>query len=268
MNPEDAPNRESIIEAIVLAFSHSKLKAIVGSDALRSVLAGQYRDMVSGKQLHLQVVWDLIHDQPGYDEEHAKPAFCALKTWEKNLRLEVVLPASLSGLSDTEIVALGSHCGVPSKDRHRVLGATGSIANLRESRASIAPVVKPSSSSANRPGVVAALALVAAAAMGFTIYTLVGLTSRPAYQRFNTDEISSILPVKSAKRLGADLSVVLEDDAWLEQPHEAMTADLHAALTALKDSNVEILILQDTSGAMRASAQWVGSPARIEVRLP
>jgi hypothetical protein len=104
--------------------------------------------------------------------------------------------------------------------------------------------------------------------MGFAIYTVVGLMSGPAYQSFNTDQIGSILPVKSAKKLGADLNVMLNDDTWLDKPADAMTADLQAALTALKDNNVEILLLQDTSGAMRASAQWVGSPARIEVRLP
>ena len=170
MKAEDAPNRESIIEAIVLAFSHSKLKEVVGSDALRSVLTGQYRDLVSAKQLHLQVVWDLIHDQPGYDEEHARPAFCAVKTWEKDLGLTVVVPASMAELSGTEIVACASHCGVPSSDRRRVLGATtSSIAKLRASASSTPSVARLSSDSSGKPGVVAGLALAAAAAIGFVI---------------------------------------------------------------------------------------------------
>ena len=265
MKPVDAPNRESIIAALVLAFSHSKLKDVVGSDALRSVLTGRYRDMVAGKQLDLQVVWELIHDQPGYDEEHARPAFCAVKTWEKSLGLTVVLPASMAELSATEIMAFGSHCAVPKEERQRVLQASNP--SDAERRASTGPG-KRSGGATRKPLAEAALALTAAAALGFAIYSVVGHLSGPGYQGVDTDEIGAILPVKSAKKLGGDLNVLLDDDAWLQKEPSAMTADLEQALTALKDNKVEVLIVQDTSGTMRASAQWVGSPARIEVRLP
>ncbi len=256
------------MEALVLAFSHSKLKDVVGGDALRMVLAGQYRDMVSGNTMNLQVVWDLLHDQPNFNVEDAKPPFCAMKSWEKELRVSAQLPSQLADLGPTEILALASHCAVPKKLRQLAFDREGEMRKARDraQRATEASATTPQVST-RKPAWEAGLALVAVLTLGFAIYSAVGFMSGGGYQKVTTEEIGSLLPIKSAKRLGADMTIHLSNDGWQSQPEDQRTEVLKEALTRLGASKVEVLVVRDSTGQMVGSAQWTGTPPHIQVRL-
>ena len=83
MESEGRPNRENITNAVVVIFAHSKLKDLVGTDAMTTVLTGQYRDLVYQDTMHLQRIWDLLEEQPGFVAEDASAPFCALKMLEE-----------------------------------------------------------------------------------------------------------------------------------------------------------------------------------------
>ncbi len=51
------PNKRAIIDALVLAFSYSDVREVVGTDALRSVLEVEYRELISGTEFNIQPLW-------------------------------------------------------------------------------------------------------------------------------------------------------------------------------------------------------------------
>src|SRR5687767_12076222 len=81
-----------ILDAIVLAFSRSAMREVVGTDALRMALTGLAKEIVTRDKLVLQPLWDLLEAQPGFVKNDAAPPVLLIKTWQDRLGLTVELP--------------------------------------------------------------------------------------------------------------------------------------------------------------------------------
>ncbi len=266
----DTPNRETVLESITVVFSHSKLKDVVGTDALKSVLSGQYRELVSGGTLHLHVIWDLLADQPGFEEEAALAPFCVLKTWESDLGLEVEMPERLAECSATEIIAQASHCPIPKTLKARTLNPQGARDKVLATMAKIdegSPETSPSTSSSRKPAVEAALAAVAVLGLAYGGYAYYSATGGAEFKAVQTGEIRTDMPIAKAKQLGEELNLLVEEETWYELPSARRKASLRTTLENLRMQKITSLVVQDSSGRVRGSAQWIGSPAKIIVRL-
>jgi hypothetical protein len=119
--PVAIPNRRVVVNALVLAFSHSKLNKVVGTDAFRSVLDAEYRTLTADGVFNLGPVWELIESQPGFDPEQAGPPLCRFKSWEGLIGIPVALPPQLASLSAAEQSRLADSCTIPSRDLQRLL---------------------------------------------------------------------------------------------------------------------------------------------------
>lgn len=118
--------KSEIIELLVLLFSRSELRDIVGTDALRSVLAIRYQDMRRGTRLDLEPLWDLLCDQPGFDVDAATPPLCKLERLQKQIGLEVQLPAVIAALEPGAREARASSLAVPRAELEAALPAPAS----------------------------------------------------------------------------------------------------------------------------------------------
>lgn len=270
MESGKGPGREGTIEAIVVAFAHSKLQHVVGTDALRSVLTGQ-RELLRGGILHLQVVWELLEDQPGFDPEAARAPFCLLKKWQSELGLPVELPAALAGSSETEIMAAASHCPVPKAIRDRTLDPVGFRARAEHRRSQLELDAIPAKAADKSPRrqrlIAAALGAVAVGGLSVAAYQLANHVSGAGFQSLPAAEIGDAIPVHSARQLGQEVLAVVHDESWFALPQPAQREALEEALRELKTRDIVSLVVQDETGQVRASAQWVGEPPTILTRL-
>jgi hypothetical protein len=266
----ETPNRESVLESITVVFANSKLKDVVGTDALKSVLAGQYRELVVGKTLHLQVIWDLLEDQPDFDAKDAIAPFSVLKTWESELGLTVNVPKALKKYSATEFLAQASHCPVPKAQKARAINPSGARAKARETMAGLERTGTSNRSdevSTRKPALEAVLGLVAIIGLAYGGYTFYGTMGGAEFKALEASQIRGDLPIAKAKQLGDEVNLLINDDTWYELPAAARSEALTTALDGMQTRNIKSLIVQDSSGAVRASAQWIGTPAAIAIRL-
>ncbi|MCP4446253.1 MAG: hypothetical protein GY811_13050 [Myxococcales bacterium] len=252
-----------MLDSITLVFSHSELKDVVGTDALKSVLSGQYSDLVADGTLHLQVVWNLLADQPDFVAGDALAPFSVLKTWESELGLEVALPQALSEYSATELIVQASHCPIPKalKARARARKTTA------EMEANVPSPKRTSEPSSRKPAVEVALAAVAVLGLAYGGYSLYLTMGGPEFSTVQTADIDGDLPVAKAKQLGEELSLLILDDTWYDLPEMLRDESLRTTLTNMGAKKVTSIVVQDSSSAVRASAQWVGNPPAIVVRL-
>lgn len=121
MSPEPGQSSRRLpLEALILAFSCSRARELVGTDALRSVLGGQYRDLVADGTFHLELVWQLLAEQPGFDPAAVMPPLARFKSWQPRLGLTVRLPAAMTDLSEGRLAELAAEVQVPAADQARV----------------------------------------------------------------------------------------------------------------------------------------------------
>lgn len=276
------------IDALVLAFSHSRASSLVGTDALRTVLTGQYRELVKGGTFYLDEVWGLLESQPGFDPALVKPPLCRFKLWSDELGLEVALPAAMGRLEPLEIRSLAEQCRVPPGDLDRVLGrgrhadaeavaqnkAKAAASKPARAKASAAPTRRPAPAAParprrgkrSRPVLLAVAALVAVA--GFTVagvFAYMELRSVP-WQEVSTG-FSGGIPLTRAERSGFDVAATLADEAWLKTPIERRRQQLEEAVEKLRREGVRNLLVRDKKGTVRATAQSYGRPPKVKVRF-
>lgn len=276
------------IDALVLAFSHSRASSLVGTDALRTVLTGQYRELVKAGTFYLDEVWGLLESQPGFDPALVKPPLCRFKLWSDELGLEVALPAAMGRLEPLEIRSLAEQCRVPPGDLDRVLGrgrhadaeavaqnkAKAAVSKPARAKASAAPTRRPAPAAParsrrgkrSRPVLLAVAALVAVA--GFTVagvFAYKELRSVP-WQEVSTG-FSGGIPLTRAERSGFDVAATLADEAWLKTPIERRRQQLEEAVEKLRREGVRNLLVRDKKGTVRATAQSYGRPPKVKVRF-
>lgn len=275
------------LEALILAFSHSRAKALVGTDALRSVLSGQYRELHRENWFDLEPVWQLLSQQPGFDATQVGPALCRFKSWEGDLALEVRMPSEMAQLSEQERSELAAQVHVPPVARARVLrgeqvpaedpevAAVDHEAELAAraetvkahklpprspSLSSVPPTVKTRAlrrfSDAQRRALEVVAAVVAL--LGFA---LAGIQLQRGCQTTQWESVavrfSGDIPLEAATRQGPEVSGALRDPRWLSLSPAVRTGHMRAALEALP-RDVQVFFVRDGGGQVRAIARWYG----------
>jgi hypothetical protein len=261
------------VEALVLAFSNSRAKSLVGTDALRTVVSGQYRELVQDGALHLEGVWGLLESQPGFDPEMVKPPLCRYKLWQDDLGIDIVLPEALSKLDPLEIRSCAERCRVPELDLDKVLGRGRYTDQERAARASrladadsqvSEPVVEAPKQS--RPILLVAAFLVALASFGVTGFFLWQAFTRPPADKIAVTFAPGI-PLAKAERRGIDVGATLSDDGWLGKADVERRSALTTAIETLRRDGVRTLYIRDKKGKVRALAQSYDKGTKVRIQF-
>lgn len=250
---ESGPDKDRVIEALVLAISHSALGDVAGTDALRSVLRVEYHDMVEGKVFDTEQLWELLAEQPGFDPEAAKPPLALFKTWESRLELDIKLPEAMAGMSDRERAMAASDCRVPPAEL-KLLFRMQTGETPREARPARATTQQPAANTSGRHEPVTArkprppwLAWVAVvfALGGFSFAGYSGYQyCSPGAQWSGFDKAAlSPLPIKDASRLGDQVTASVDTAAWNDLDRDAQHKQLKIALMQLEDQGVKVISL-------------------------
>jgi hypothetical protein len=80
-------------------------------------------------------------------------------------------------------------------------------------------------------------------------------------------EVSTEIPVASAKVIGRELHLELSDQHWLRLPEDTRVQQLKRTLQAAHQKDYQTVVVKDTSKKIRASAQWLGSPPEPRIRF-
>lgn len=249
------PQKEQVIDALVLAFARSDLSAVVGSDALRSVLAVEYHDMVSDGVFDMALLWELLEEQAGFDPALAMPPLCSFKSWESRMGLEVQLPTQLAELSDKDRALHASECRV-SPAELRTLFGDDKPGGARESQKSGA--LRDSQKNAAEGGGTAARAtrerpvwlgwvasVVAVGTFAFCSMTLYGYCNQEAqWSQASELQLGKQLPVSRVDRLGTSLRAQVEP-AWNRLDTASRTEKLRKALLEVEAQGVKAIALVD-----------------------
>lgn len=254
----------------MLAFSHSRASRLVGTDALRTVISGQYRELVQGRVFNLEGVWSLLESQPGFEPEMVKPPLCRFKMWEADLAIDVTLPAALGELDLLQIRAFSDQCRVPDNELDKVLGRGRYTAESRAQRAAHldAAIVSPKSP-ANKQA--RPILLIAAAAVALASFAATGYFVYRAFTQAAPDAIAVTfapdIPLSRAERAGLDVGATLKSDGWLELPSDTRRAHLQSAMTNLERDGVKTLFVRDQKGKVRALVQSYDKGTKVRIQF-
>jgi hypothetical protein len=260
-------DRNTVLDAIALAFGHSKLADVVGTTALRTALSARYVEIAHGGNIDLQIVWDTIQDEAQFDWDAGVPPVCAIKTWEDRLGATVLLPPHLDVLTPQDVARRAAECDVPRAEvqalfdtpeqRAERAAAAQQAAAAREAAAAPAAVAGAGGWRRRREVGIAA-AIVSVLAVAFGAYRLVGLVGGGEWDSLGAMELAGGIPAASAEKLGDQVGLRLSDDAWLAKPRAEIEAAMAAALRGLQDRGVAVVFVRDSAGTPRVSAQWSG----------
>jgi hypothetical protein len=262
------PEKRVIIDALVLAFSHSEIRSVVGTDALRSVLEVEFKDMMSKTTFDLEQLWDLLLSQPGFTAEAAVPPMCLFKSWEQRLGIEVKLPAELGDLSESDRASRAIACQVPAPELRKVLRepdaarTSGKLPAVPRARNTPSRSPAGSGGFADRFGaerrrtlMIAAsvIALVCFVFVAITVWRAVRVEAK--WQDFPAGAIAGQLPVAEPERLGDEVAVSLTDPGWMARAQGEREEQLRVALESLRSKGVQVLFVRH-DGAVRAAARF------------
>lgn len=267
------PSKQVIIDCLVLVFSKSKISGIVGTDALRTVLDIQYKDLIEGDTFSMQGVWDLLAEQPGFDEEFAKPPIARFKNHEVLLGVHVKLPESMAEMGSLELAGTAAHCRVAESELEKIIAKHDPKRQAEKSarRAEAAAAAEKSSTdddvgTRSRMPLLIGAVVVALAGFGFVGWQLyTQLNPSPDFTAMTASGFAGI-PVKSVKRQGNEAVVELSDDTWAKKQDKAA---LEKALVRLEGGGIEVILVKNKSGHIVASAQFFDSAKgrKIEIRF-
>ncbi|MCG8418330.1 MAG: hypothetical protein MJE77_10345 [Proteobacteria bacterium] len=263
---KNGPSKHVIIGALVLACSHSRMRDIVGTDALRSVLDVEYRELIAGGTFDLQPVWELFEAQPGFDPQAAVAPLSRFKSWERQLGIEVTMPVSLRNLTANEQAEHAAECDVPQRELKGVLrSAGGDHADVDRTEPSrristqMGVELGVESGADSSPGRRLMIAVVASI-VGLLGFGLAGSSAyrecvpRAQYATFSA-HFAGQLPIQGAERFGREVRATLSDEGWLNQPEETRKSQLGQALRTIASQGIDVLFLRDKAGKVRAYAQ-------------
>ncbi|HUH01127.1 MAG TPA: hypothetical protein VML75_03970 [Kofleriaceae bacterium] len=293
---EGKTQKDQVIDALVLAFARSDMSGVAGEDALRSVLAVEYHDMVSNGVFDMALLWELLEEQPGFDADQAVPPLCLFKSWEARMGLSVQLPPQLEELSDKERALRASECRIQPAELRALFeeeapGPRESqrMASLRETQKS--PSLRDSQKTAGvretqrlaaeqlasgtagrtkgtRPAWLGWLAgVVAAGTFAFCGMTLYGYCNKNAeWSQMSAAQLSSELPVSKVDRLGTSVRAEVQP-GWRTLDADSRRAKLHKALLGVESQGVKAIALMD-QGAVVATVQRTRANAVAVWLLP
>jgi hypothetical protein len=292
MTTDGGGSTRTPLEALLLALRHSRAAHLTGATVLRQVLAGTYRDLVRGDRFDLGPVWELLAAQPRFDPAELMPAFALVKSWEHKLGKTVVLPAAMQELGDRQLADMAASIRVPAPELASVLRGgkvttdhlevipeaeparrdTPRMHKLKrpesapgEPRAATQPPRRRLTGKQRRAVIVGSGAV---ALLGFAIAGLFLLKScqgRP-WEAIPL-EFARDIPLARAERSGPEVSATLQGRAWLALPAAHRKEQLATALRALP-ADVDVLLVRDPGGTIRATARWYGKrPRQIAITL-
>lgn len=267
------PGQKEHVEALVLAFSHSRASRLVGTDALRTVISGQYRELVSGGVLHLEGVWSLLESQPGFEADLVKPPLCRYKLWESDLGIQVQLPAALADLDSLAVRACADKCRVSEAELDKILGRGRYTPAQRAERAArLADTdAKISEPTSKEPRVSRPIVLWVAIVVAVASFAVTGFFLYQAFTQTPPDAIAVSfapdIPLAKAERAGLDVGAILANESWLEQPQEQRRGHLMSAMTNLQRDGVKTLYIRDKKGKVRALAQSYDKGSKVRIQF-
>ena len=257
-----------VIDAIVLAFSRSKLRDIVGTDALKMVLGGTTTSrelMPRPNTLSLQPLWELLETQPGFVAEDAVPPLCRIKGWETSLEMAVEMPTHLAAVSALDCEHHAVECEVSEEELANILAPPpppppppAPPPRTTAPRAAEAVALASSTSLQVHPGssrrtvIAVVLAVLGIVAVIVSIKLTFGGDSRST--KLAASEISKEIPLVQVQQSGPVIGAVLADRSWLTKPEPERRRQLAAALDNAKALGANDLVLNDSKGRLVASA--------------
>jgi hypothetical protein len=266
-----AATTAAILDSIVLAFSKSAMREVVGTDALRTLLAGLAKEMVTPDSLKLQPLWSLLEDQPGFVKNDAAPPMLLIKTWQTKLGVIVELPDAFGEVSPEDCARYAATIKVDAAELDKLLAPppppvvedrvrrpTGERAKKptepsrpRSKTLSVQPLQVVTTSGPRRfPWAIAALVLVLVAAIVVRFAT----REPSSAVELSTSAVSSEIPLASARQNEAMVVATLSDPAWLETAEDARRKQLEAALEKIRSLDATSLSIVDGNGMLVASA--------------
>jgi curved DNA-binding protein CbpA len=249
-------SRRTVIEAVVLAFSSSRLRDLVGTDALRSVLEARYIQMVGTPgQLDLEPLWEILTAQPGFVPALAIPPLARIKLWESRLSVTVMLPRGVGELSLLERDRQAAECRVSEEALTRAIEAQAPSAPTPRAplgaAGSVVVTATETVAARKRRGLATYLLLATVLmAVGSGLYTFGGSQVRS----LSPSDLSQEIPAVEARQSGAVIGLVLGDDAWISRPEPERRRQLEQALARARAQTASGIIIMDHEGRIRASA--------------
>jgi len=292
MTTEGGGSARTPLEALILALRHSRAAHLTGSTVLRQVLGSSYRDLVQGDRFDLGPVWELLASQPKFDADELMPAFALVKSWEQKLGKTVVLPPAMQELGDRQLADMAASIHVPASELASIMRGR----KVETDHLAIIPEVEPERRDtprmrkvkrpASAPGEPRAATepprprltqkqrravIVGAGAVAVLGFAIAGLFMLKSCQTRTWDavplEFAGEIPLARAERSGPEVSATLQSRAWLALPAARRKDQLASALRALPPT-VDVLIVRDQGGVIRATARWYGKrPRQIAVTL-
>jgi hypothetical protein len=249
----------ALIDAIVLAFSKSRLKDVVGTDALRMVLTGTMKDMLARENhLSLQPVYELLESQPGFVHEDAVPPLCRIKQWEPKLKLIVELPKELGVMPTEERERAAAQCYVPEEQVDKIL--------TPRQRSTIPPpttrVIEGTSdareaqreANTSRRKLIAASAFAVVAIVAAIVSYKLTFGDRSDNIRLDQRDLSAEIPLGQVRQSGRLIGATLTDARWLDKPEADRRRQLEAALVKASVLGAQDIRVFDTRGRLVVSA--------------
>jgi hypothetical protein len=205
--------------------------------------------------LDLTPLWDLLKSQPGFAPELALPPLCKLKSWERELNVEVALPAEMGEVGLLDQRKHAAACKVPDDALAKALSpppvseaagpaARGGATNL---------VITATETPVERKKRGAAIYLAAFALLGLVasgIYTFGG----EQIKELSAQEISTEIPLMDARRSGEVIGVTLSDRGWLGQTEEVRRKQVENAFEHVRAKGATGLVIMDEQARIWAQA--------------
>jgi hypothetical protein len=257
-------SKRVVVDAIVLAFSKSDVRDVVGTDALKMVLEGRYLEMIKTPGvLSLQPVWDLLLSQEGVTADQVKPVFSKIKQWENRLNVPIVLPKDLEELTSVERDRLAQNIRVPDEELARILNP-GSVAAPRPKSVRSVPVaaapqlsggIKDLGVPPSKTRKMVAFALFTVGVLGAGISAVWALGGGKV-ESLTPAQVSTEIPLKGARRSGETIGAVLADkNAWMQKSQADRRRMLEQAFEKTQSLGAARFVLMDDKGEVFGHAQ-------------
>lgn len=250
-------SRDNLLAALIVAFKYSALKSVAGNNSFASVLDEQWESIMApgSDVMKLQVVYDLLRQQPGFDANAAVPPLARIKTWEPYLRVRVDLPKELIARGVNGNPELHARpCSVPQAELLKAVpAAAGALAMNSNPRLTPVKQAKeePKTDHKKAPWAILATVVVLVGLAGGG-YAFTQLREVPV----DVNTVSDSIPLESAVRQGSTLTLKLRDKAWLSFPRGSRL--LQVTETFNKNSGlsgVNELRIVDDQGNLVATAK-------------
>lgn len=254
----------TLIDAIVLVFSRSKLRDLVGTDALKTVLEGSARDLFPEPgTMALQPVWDLLETQQGFQPDLAIPPLCRLKHWQGRLGVLVELPAQAQHLEASEIETQAMYCTANEDDLQKLLKPKTvpipSAARVVEVASDATDGDDRQAPSRRKMTFALVFMAIAIAAAAVSIW----LTFRNASdtKHLAPNDLTAEIPLRDLRQAGPTFAGTLNDPNWLLKPEVERRRAMEAATLKAIPLGAKRFMVFDAKGKLRATSVLVnGKP--------